>query len=114
MFNAEFFVALSFLIFLGLVIYLGLPRAVISSLDRRSKDIQNELKNMKIGKVLFGYRNQERADIDSLIKAILSLSKFAEKNINKLHEIEINPLIVCKKNKGVFAVDALIHYFEEL
>ena len=78
------------------------------------KDIQNELKNMKIGKMLFGYRNQDRADIDSLIKTILSLSKFAEKNINKLHEIEINPLIVCKKNKGVFAVDALIHYFEEL
>jgi len=77
-------------------------------------DIQNELKNMKIGKILFGYRNQDRADIDSLIKTILSLSKFAEKNINKLHEIEINPLIVCKKNKGVFAVDALIHYFEEL
>ena len=78
------------------------------------KDIHNELKNMKIGKILFGYRNQDRADIDSLIKTILSLSKFAEKNINKLHEIEINPLIVCKKNKGVFAVDALIHYFEEL
>ena len=78
------------------------------------KDIQNELKNMKIGKILFGYRNQDRADTNSLIKAILSLSKFAEKNINKLYEIEINPLIVCKKNKGVFAVDALIHYFEEL
>ena len=44
----------------------------------------------------------------------IELSKFAEKNVNKLHEIEINPLIVCKKNKGVFAVDALIHYFEEL
>ena len=78
------------------------------------KDIQNELKNMKLGKILFGYRSQDRADTDSLIKTILSLSKFAEKNINKLHEIEINPLIVCKKNKGVFAVDALIHYFEEL
>ena len=75
---------------------------------------KGELKNMKIGKILFGYRNQDRADIDSLIKTILSLSKFAETNINKLHEIEINPLIVCKKNKGVFAVDALIHYFEEL
>ena len=43
MFNAEFFVALSFLIFLALAIYLGLPRAVISSLDKRSKDIQDEL-----------------------------------------------------------------------
>ena len=53
------------------------------------------------------------ADIEGLVDAVLNLSKFAEKNINKLHEIEINPLIVCK-NKGVFAVDALIHYFEEL
>ena len=78
------------------------------------KDIKNELKNMKIGKILFGYRNRNAADIEGLVDAFLKLSKFAEKNINKLHEIEINPLIVCKKNKGVFAVDALIHYFEEL
>ena len=78
------------------------------------KDIKNELKNMKIGKILFGYRNTNSADVEGLINTVLKLSKFAEKNINKLHEIEINPLIVCKKNKGVFAVDALIHYFEEL
>jgi acyl-CoA synthetase (NDP forming) len=78
------------------------------------KDIKNELKNMKIGKILFGYRNTNIADIEGLINTLLKLSKFAEKNINKLYEIEINPLIVCKKNKGVFAVDALIHYFEEL
>ena len=69
---------------------------------------------MKIGKILFGYRNRNAADIEGLVDAVLKLSKFAEKNINKLHEIEINPLIVCKKNKCVFAVDALIHYFEEL
>ena len=78
------------------------------------KDIKNELKNMKIGKILFGYRNTNPQMIEGLINTVLKLSKFAEKNINKLHEIEINPLIVCKKNKGVFAVDALIHYFEEL
>ena len=43
------------------------------------KDIQNELKNMKIGKILLGYRNKDKADIDSLIKTILLLSKYAEK-----------------------------------
>jgi len=31
---------------------------------------------------------------------------------DKISEIDINPLIVCKKGKGVFAVDALIHYFK--
>ena len=51
------------------------------------KDIKNELKNMKIGKILFGYRNTNSADVEGLINTVLKLSKFAEKNINKLHEI---------------------------
>ena len=43
MFDSSFFVALSFLIFVGLVIYMGLPRMIISALDKRSADIQDEL-----------------------------------------------------------------------
>ena len=43
MFDSSFFVALSFLIFVGLVIYMGLPRMIISVLDKRSKDIKEEL-----------------------------------------------------------------------
>ena len=43
MFDSSFFVAISFLIFVGLVIYMGLPRIIISALDKRSEDIQKEL-----------------------------------------------------------------------
>ena len=43
MFDSSFFVAISFLIFVGLVIFMGLPKMIISALDKRSKDIQEEL-----------------------------------------------------------------------
>ena len=46
------------------------------------------------------------------IAIILKIAKFAENNYEKISEVDINPLIVCKKGKGVFAVDALIHYFK--
>ena len=43
MFDSSFFVAVSFLIFVGLVVYLGLPKIIINALDQRSKDIKKEL-----------------------------------------------------------------------
>ena len=39
---------------------------------------------------------------------------FAEKNASRLIEMDINPLIVRTKGKGVVAADALIHYLEEI
>ena len=67
---------------------------------------------LKFGKILFGFRGKKSADLDALVKVILKIAKFAENNSDKISEIDINPLIVCKKGKGVFAVDALIHYFK--
>ena len=43
MFDSSFFVAVSFLIFVGLVVYFGLPKIIINALDQRSKDIKKEL-----------------------------------------------------------------------
>ena len=95
MFNAEFFVALSFLIFLALAIYLGLPRAVICSLDKRSKDIQDELdeaRNLReeAQKILASERKAlDRADkeiktlIEKANKQVEELTKKAEENLKQ-------------------------------
>ena len=64
--------------------------------------------------MLYGYRGKPKGDIKSLIQTILKLGKFAEKNASRLIEVEINPLIVRSKVKGVIAADALIHYLEEI
>jgi acetyl-CoA synthetase len=72
------------------------------------------INNLKISKLLYGYRGKPKGDIKSLIQTILKLGKFAEKNASRLIEVEINPLIVRSKVKGVIAADALIHYLEEI
>ena len=79
-------------------------------LPLNKKIILDEIKKLKFSKILFGFRGSDSADIDALVNTILKVAVFAEKNSNKISEVDINPLIVCKKGKGVFAVDALIHY----
>ena len=75
------------------------------------KMILDELKKLKFSKILFGFRGKKSGDLNALVNAILNIATFADKNCDKVSEVDINPLIVCKKGKGVFAVDALIHYF---
>ena len=52
--------------------------------------------------------------MDDLIQTILKIGKYAEKNASRLIEVDINPLIVRAKGKGVIAADALIHYLEDI
>lgn len=68
-------------------------------------DIAAMLEEVKGTKILLGERAKQKYDIDSLKKAIKSLSRLAL-NRPEILEIEINPLIVTKN--GAFAVDAVI------
>ena len=79
---------------------------------RRSIKDKYGFKKLKFSKILFGFRGKKVGDIDSLINTILKLANFADKTSNNISEVDINPLIICEKGKGVFAADALIHYFE--
>ena len=109
MFNAEFFVALSFLIFVGLAIYLGLPRAVISSLDKRSKDIEDELdeaRNLReeAQKILA----KEKKALDKADKEIEILIKKANKQVEELTkkaEENLKQDIKRKKQSAEFKIE---------
>ena len=76
--------------------------------------ILKAINNLKICKLLKGYRGKPKGDINALTNTIMKLAKFAEKNASKLIEVDINPLIIRPKNKGVIAADALIHYLDEI
>ena len=76
--------------------------------------VLNAINNLKISKLLNGYRGKAKGDIKSLVETILKLGKFAEKNASSLVEVDINPLIISSKGKGVIAADALIHYLDEI
>ena len=76
--------------------------------------VLDAINNLKISKLLYGYRGNEEGDINALVETVLKLGKFVEKNASNLVEADINPLIICNKGKGVIAADALIHYLEEI
>ena len=76
--------------------------------------ILKAINDLKISKLLKGLRGKPEGDIQAIVQVIMKLGIFAEKNVSHLIEVDINPLIVRTKGKGVIAVDALIHYLEEI
>ena len=63
------------------------------------------LDELTVSRLLAGYRGDKAADRPALIDAICGLSKFFLDHRSWLDDLEINPLIVCEKGKGVRAVD---------
>ena len=59
-------------------------------------------------KVLTGARGKPPADVDALVDAIVRLSALAVDLKDHVAELDINPLFVFAKGKGVKAADALI------
>lgn len=61
------------------------------------------------GAAIFGpYRGAPEADIDALIDMMVRLSHFAADRADDIAEIDLNPVIVHAKGRGVSIVDALI------
>lgn len=59
-------------------------------------------------KLLKGFRGQPEADIDALVDALSGLSQLALDLGDLIAALDINPLMVLPKGKGVRAVDALV------
>lgn len=76
--------------------------------------ILKAINDLKIGKLLKGYRGKPKGDIKAIVQTIMKLGTFAEKNTSRLIEADINPLIVRTEGKGVIAADAVIHYLEDI
>ena len=66
-------------------------------------DAQAMIAELKVAKLLAGFRGKPAADVDALVSAICGLSDFYFAHRHLLSDIEINPLIVLAK--GVCAVD---------
>ena len=61
------------------------------------------------GRVLLrGVRGQPPADEDALVRAIAALSVYAAAHAEAIESIDINPLLVLPRGRGVQALDALI------
>ena len=95
MFDATFFVALSFLLFVIFVIWAGLPSTIIKSLDDRSEQIKKELDEARIlheeAQKLLAAEKRKLEQCDAEVEEILKqaseqASLITEKSNNLLKE----------------------------
>ena len=95
MFDATFFVALSFVLFIVFVIWAGLPSTIIKSLDDRSEQIKKELDEARIlheeAQKLLAAEKRKLEQCDAEVEEILKqaseqASLITEKSNNLLKE----------------------------
>ena len=71
-------------------------------------EVEQAIRNLKVAKLLAGYRGKPAADVDAAVDAVMAIVAFAEAHRGRLAELDVNPLLVLPKGQGAVAVDALI------
>jgi acyl-CoA synthetase (NDP forming) len=75
--------------------------------------IEAALRKLRVGTLLSGYRGRAAADMAALVATILACTRYAAANLERLVELDMNPVIVRPAGSGAVAVDALIRLVEE-
>jgi acyl-CoA synthetase (NDP forming) len=79
--------------------------AALRLLPVGAADVREMLSELKIAKLLAGFRGKPPADMAALERAIVGLSELYLTHRHLLNDLEINPLIVLPEGQGVRAVD---------
>ena len=68
---------------------------------------------LRVARLLTGYRGRPPGDVAALIETALAATRYAAANLERLVELDLNPVIVRPAGRGAVAVDALIRLGEE-
>lgn len=71
-------------------------------------DVRRALAELRCAPLLRGHRGRATADVDAAVDAILGIARFAVAHPASLEELDVNPLAVGPKGRGVRALDALV------
>jgi acetate---CoA ligase (ADP-forming) len=71
-------------------------------------EIAAALSDLRVARLLQGFRGAPPGDMEACIDAIMAVQQFALQHRNTLHELEINPLIVRRNGLGAVAADVLL------
>jgi acetyl-CoA synthetase len=66
------------------------------------------LQSLKVCPLLTGFRGKAAGDVDALLDAVMAVVDYAQAHAAQLVELDVNPVLVLPKGRGVLAVDALI------
>lgn len=73
-------------------------------------EVEKALRSLQTSSLLFGFRGRPEADLEAVIDAVMAIAAYAERYVDSLIELDINPLMVLPKGQGVVAADALIRF----
>ena len=109
MFDATFFVALSFVLFVFFVIWVGLPSTIIKSLDDRSEKIKNELEEARAlheeAQKLLANEKRKLEKCDSDVKEILKKASDQAALITEKSNILLQEEIKRKQKQADIKID---------
>jgi len=71
-------------------------------------NVKEMIRESRLDRLLAGTRTGMPLDADALTEAVLRISAFMEGPGSRVRELDINPLLVLPRGKGVYAVDALM------
>lgn len=75
-------------------------------------ETEKMIRSIKAFPLLDGYRGQAKADIDKIIDTLIKCCRLLIEN-PEIEELDLNPVIVFEKGKGLIVVDARIILKEE-
>ena len=78
-----------------------------------AQGIEAALAGLKVARQLAGFRGRPAGDRAALVACVLAIARYAAANLERLAELDVNPVIVRPEGRGVVAVDALIRLTEE-
>ena len=71
-------------------------------------DVLAALQSLQVWPLLTGFRGKAAGDVDALVNAVMAVADYAQAHEAQLVELDVNPVLVLPKGRGVLAVDALI------
>lgn len=71
-------------------------------------EVHDALVSLKTWPLVSGYRASAPGDVEALLDAVMAVLAYAQAHATRLHELDVNPLLVLARGRGVLAVDALI------
>jgi acyl-CoA synthetase (NDP forming) len=100
----------------GPVVLFGLGGVLVEAMDDVAlrplpisrRDAENMLDEIRGRRILAGVRGAPPCDSAALVDAILAVARLAEEHRDVLAELDVNPLVVFERGRGVCAVDALV------
>jgi acetyl-CoA synthetase len=75
--------------------------------------VEAALGRLTIRRLLAGFRGKSAGDVAALVAAVLAIARYAAHHLDRLVELDVNPIIVRPAGQGVVAVDSLVRLAEE-